>query len=344
MSKKNLIPINKIYCVVNKENKEKGSQILDRTAKKIQSYFSHLEHRTISDSEILNTVGKCLSTFDKVFNRDKLAIKSAQHKNGENDLLIILQEREKLSNIQLGLFPSFKNPGISIALLHSNFLGYLYNISFNLLIKKKEFNFFAIICNPLLVLWKLNTYINFTLGYKNKSLISGIDFKNKITANSYLINSVSIAKYSSGFKAERKHSLLYANLNDGYFPTNQSLYANTTVDSQNNLINQIIFWLPLKYGFQIGVNSNKFKLSKNFKNEFNPSYFLNYILNYFVIFEYESTFWFSPEQHYQLSVIFRTPILVVALPLLTESNSRLNFKMLKQLEIRKNYLQEMINI
>ena len=55
-------------------NVHKDGQLRKRTGKQLKKFLS-LDHKTLSVGQIRNSIGKCLSTFDSVLQRDNIEVK-----------------------------------------------------------------------------------------------------------------------------------------------------------------------------------------------------------------------------------------------------------------------------
>ena len=304
--------IHDVEVNIYKEGKPKKN-----TGKQIKKFLA-LDKKKVSVSKIRDSLGKCLSTFSTVLDHEKINVMGRNYGTNQVDLIIDLQEKEKSSELSFGIEPSFKNPALQLAFKNNNWLGYLYNISVNVNLSKKEQNYYLEFLNPVFAIFNNISILNFTIGFKNLVLNSYLGLKNKITKDLFLSNGVGIDLAKDGVKFIKNHSITFVNMNNGFFPTNKSIYFNTTVSSNNNLYTQAIIWFPIGRRVNIGINSNYQNLSQT--NYIRPDlFFICKLTNLFFV-EYTTNL--VNKAVYSLGM--STPLGVISLPFLTLKDKRKN--------------------
>ena len=178
------------------------------------------------------------------------------------------------------------------------------------------------------------TLLTFNVGFKNNILNTFLEIQNTFAKDFYFRNGLGLELVNNSLEFVRKHSFTFVNMNNGYFPTNKSIYVNSTINSKNELFTNALIWFPVSNRANIGLNSNYQKISKNSTVYKRPSVFVQYKLNNTFIAEYESNL----KNYTKCSICMKTPFGIIAFPVYCTENKRTKIN-LKNVEIRRNYLQ-----
>lgn len=242
--------INKVIVTLDKEGEKKDQKKLQKTAGKLSKQFKNI--KSFNNDLIRNQLTNLFKKYTNVLVPEPKNVQGTLVGEKLMDLYIELLEKEKTSTA--GFDVSYNN-GFGLDLLYNNhnLFADLFDLQFNISLKKNDLGTFVKILNEI-NLFNKSHELQFKVGYK-KNLSCGIGLLTEINDYFKINNNVSILKKGGEYKLDNFHGVKYSNIDDIYYPT-KGVHGNIGFKTFESILLDLNIWYPLYKNIVLGSKIN----------------------------------------------------------------------------------------